>query len=118
MKHIQLFEDFIAEKLSIQDRADAINAFGRLVKSKDIASVADTFSSAIMDDSELVNDYRIILNKYKMFDKVMSYLNDDELDPAGGRGLRSHESIASECFHTPDGTPIGVDKNHETYTNF
>ena len=90
-------------KENIQDRADAINDFARLVKSGDIEEIANFYSDVNKDYPYNKNEVHItykemnkILKKYGKYDAVIKNIEDydmgpeDDLDPAGGRGLSSH----------------------------
>lgn len=92
-------EDFLGEG-NIQDKADAINAFGRVAKRKDLAELATLYYNEVeFNDGEYLDSFKTILKKYKLIDKFNAYYQDyiDETDPAGGHGLVSHESVVTEA---------------------
>jgi hypothetical protein len=74
MKNLKKFWDFINESVDdIQDKADAINRYGKLAKRKDI----DDLISLFIEDrdynmGEYLKDYIIILKKYNLYDDVMN----------------------------------------------
>ena len=103
MKNLKDFTKYLNENINIQDRSDAINHFGWLAKNdipNKIESLADEYTSdREYNDSSFLKDYDIVLKKYGLYDDVIDYVNrEDELfiDPAGGHGLHSHESVTQE----------------------
>lgn len=89
----------------IQDRADAINEFARLVKTGDIEEIANFYSDVNMNYPYNQNEVYIttkemdkILKKYGKYDAVIKNVEEyndndfgpDNTDPAGGYGLSSH----------------------------
>ena len=98
-KEVTRNDDYEWELLSekrdeIQDKADAINSFGKLAKRKDVESMAQEY----IDDREnnqgaYLAAYRIVVKKYKLekkFQDALEELDKEEIDPSGGYGLRSH----------------------------
>jgi len=90
-------------KENIQDRADAINDFARLVKSGNVEEIDNFYSDVNKDYPYNKNEVHItykemnrILKKYGKYDAVIKNIEDydmgpeDDFDPAGGRGLSSH----------------------------
>lgn len=89
----------------IQERADAINQFGKLIKADNDSSLelaAQDYNYDLEYQGGTLNtSYKTILNKYNMYDKFMQkyqelYGEEASIDPAGGHGLRSHESKVNE----------------------
>jgi hypothetical protein len=93
----------LTEGENIQDRADAINDFARLVKSGNVEEIANFYSDVNKDYPYNKNEVHItykemnrILKKYGKYDAVIKNIEDydmgpeDDFDPAGGRGLSSH----------------------------
>jgi hypothetical protein len=78
------------EEQDIQDRADAINMFARMVKRGDNNEIANSFEANRDYGMPRVSDMVIILKKYGKYDEIMSMVDDDFTDPAGGSGLSSH----------------------------
>lgn len=80
---------------SIQEKADAINAYGRLAKAKAYAELAQEYiSDREYNNGRYLKDYKIILKKYGLEAKVNALIekeDEDDIDPAGGHGLSSHE---------------------------
>ena len=77
-------------KENIQDRADAINIFARIVKRGDNNEIANSFEANRDYGMPKVSDMVTILKKYGKYDEIMSMVDDDFTDPAGGSGLSSH----------------------------
>ena len=88
---------------NIQDRADAINGFARLVKTGDIEEIANFYSDVNRDYPYNQNEVHIttkemdkILKKYGKYDAVIKNIEKyddfgpDNTDPAGGYGLSSY----------------------------
>ena len=86
-------EKKIKLKEGIQDRADAINDFAKLVKTGTNDEIANTFE-ANRDYPETsnikVSEMVKILKKYGKHDDVMALIDNEFIDPAGGSGLSSH----------------------------
>lgn len=85
-------EEPLKENINIQDRADAINHFAKIVKNETDENV--------LAQLEAIRDYpteyditfseaKKILKKYNK-ENVLSLLDKDNTDPAGGSGLNSH----------------------------
>jgi len=74
----------------IQNRADAINDFARLVKTGTNDEIANEFEANRDYQTDIkVSEMIKILKKYNKYDEVMK-LVDDFTDPACGSGLHSH----------------------------
>ena len=91
-------EDEIAEKKiklqeNIQNRADAINSFAKLVKTGSDDKIANTFEANrdFPEESDITTSEMVkILKKYEKYDSIMKLVDQDSTDPAGGSGLSSH----------------------------
>ncbi len=97
-------EKRIKLKENIQDRADAINDFARLVKTGTNDEIANTFENNRDYETTIkVSEMIKILKKYGKYDDIMSMIDDDFTDPAGGRGLSSHLEEKIGMFNDPIG---------------
>ena len=90
-------KEIIKEVLNddIQTKADAINYYAKLIKNKDLEMAAAEFDSEKeYGDMGLTKDYQIINKKYlnsKELEEFETLIDYDDIDPAGGHGLYSHE---------------------------
>ena len=83
-------------QLEKQAMADAINAFGKVAKRKDLDELAELYFNDIeFNGSEYIDAYKIVLKKYKLIDAFNTYYSSyiTDVDPAGGHGPISHESV-------------------------
>jgi len=83
-------------QLEKQAMADAINAFGKVAKRKDLDELAELYFNDIeFNGSEYIDAYKIVLKKYKLIDAFNTYYSSyiTDVDPAGGHGPMSHESV-------------------------
>ena len=90
-----IIRQVIKEELNenIQNRADAINSFAKLVKTESDDEIANTFEANknFPEESDITTSEMIkILKKYGKYDSVMKLVDQDFTDPAGGSGLSSH----------------------------
>ncbi len=101
------------DQSNIQNRADEINEFAKLVKSKNIEEIIQKYESIIEFPDEwniTAKEANQILVKYfsdEDWDKFEELTSVEELDPAGGRGLHSHMEEANLNM-LPDEQPNDV----------
>ena len=67
--------------MDIQEKANAINHYGRLARSRNIEELARLYQLDIeYHEARLNKSYSVVLTKYKMVDRVNKILNG-ETDP-------------------------------------
>ena len=95
------------KKEDIQERADAINAFGKLVQSKEFDMIAHqvelirdfpNHSDITSDEAKKVMDKYLSPEEKSKIEAIIAS-SDNDLDPSGGRGLHSH--LEENDFGTP-----------------
>ena len=95
MKYIKTFDSFLVnENKNLQDKADAINAFGRAAKAKDFETMSQLYyEDREYNDGDYLDSYKKVISKYNLKDKFNKYFKeyDDMTDPAGGSGIHSHK---------------------------
>lgn len=64
--------------MDIQEKANLINHYGKLARSRNIEELARIYQMDIENDQSAMNkSYSIVLGKYKMVDRVNEILNND-----------------------------------------
>ena len=64
--------------MDIQERANIINYYGKLARSRNIEELARLYQLDINANDSIMNkSYTTILTKYKMVDRVNKILNED-----------------------------------------
>jgi len=91
--NIQNFNEYFMNE-NIQDKADAINAFGRAAKRRNFDELVSMFiNNREYEEGSYLDAFNKVLTKYKLTDKFRIALEEFEnfTDSAGGRGLASHK---------------------------
>jgi len=97
-------------KEDIQDRADAINRFARLVKSKNIEDIKNELEAIVQfpeQSSITPSEATKIIKKYctpEEAQQILDDINQPMTDPAGGSGLSSH--LEEDEFRAPTNKPL------------